>query len=900
VAATDSCKADKRRVDRRDPPGALPARKLLVVLVEFALGSLRESLRARARARRAAATPPAGSSSPALRALTLAAMALPGMACAAELEDAHIQYSGYKEGGRNLWRGPNGTVKAPPALEVQSLELGLGLRLGDRTRLVFDYAQDTWSGATPILSAPEGFLTVTGASAYPATNGLVNRQLVPYGIGPGGIGPGGTRVPQPTVWNVMTGASAETRRQFDLTLSQEWDEAALAFGGGISQEPDFSSYFAHLNGQWDLNRKLTTLNAGLSYTTSDIDANLGPPETWIDYGQYRNAASGPSIITVARNGQLVQKFVGDREDWSANLGLTQVLSRNSTLSLGLTYTHSSGFLENPYKLVMLAFANPATPPPLFGGLWATRLFNVAESRPDTRSQWAVNAGLSHYVAAARAGLHFNLGYAQDDWGIRSQTAELDWNQGLGRGWLVTPRVRYYSQSAADFYQPYFIWGQRVPLNAAGTLNFGAVPVQYYSSDYRLSAFGAVSAGLSLSKRFENGLTVQAGAEYYVHAGGLKLGGGGTASFADFDYWMLSLGLGVDLTARPSAPDGAHAEHVAGPAAPSSSNSAKRHASHAGLLAPAGLQYAHMLDRSEPFMVGYRAMLGLQSGDVLRGSTPATDAQIAANACGAVECSMAPSKINMTMHMLDLMYAASDRVSLMAMFQFVDMDMDMRMLDGAVVDSGGHGHGASMSQSTGGLGDAGLGALLGLVRTADQALHLGLALSVPIGSVNETTSSDVFTDYGMQLGSGTWDLVPSLTYSGLRGRWFWGAQLNGVWRTSDANDSGYALGDMFQTTAWGGMRLTSWMSASLRGVYTVQNSIQGEYNGTHTTSSPTDFPQNYGGRYWDLGLGLSFALPGSAPRGDRISFEWLQPLSQDVNGYQLERTGSAWLNLSLAF
>ena len=41
-----------------------------------------------------------------LRVLTLAAMALPGMAMAVQPEDAQIQYSKYQEGGRDVWRGP--------------------------------------------------------------------------------------------------------------------------------------------------------------------------------------------------------------------------------------------------------------------------------------------------------------------------------------------------------------------------------------------------------------------------------------------------------------------------------------------------------------------------------------------------------------------------------------------------------------------------------------------------------------------------------------------------------------------------------------------------------------------------------------------------------------------------
>src|SRR5205823_3524114 len=49
---------------------------------------------------------------------------------------------------------------------------------------------------------------------------------------------------------------------------------------------------------------------------------------------------------------------GEREDWAAHLGLTQVLSKNALIETGLGFTRSTGFLENPYKVVEVAFIDP--------------------------------------------------------------------------------------------------------------------------------------------------------------------------------------------------------------------------------------------------------------------------------------------------------------------------------------------------------------------------------------------------------------------------------------------------------------------------------------------------------------------------------------------------------------
>ncbi|MEY4719683.1 MAG: hypothetical protein RL563_2301, partial [Pseudomonadota bacterium] len=158
----------------------------------------------------------------------------------------------------------------------------------------------------------------------------------------------------------------------------------------------------------------------------------------------------------------------------------------------------------------------------------------------------------------------------------------------------------------------------------------------------------------------------------------------------------------------------------------------------------------------------------------------------------------------------------------------------------------------------------------------------------------------FIHYGMQLGSGTWDFKPSLTYSGLIDQWSWGAQVNGTVRMQSQNPSGYALGDLLQTSGWGGYQLLDWLTATVRGVYTVQGSIRNGFNGAHPTDASVDFASNYGGRYWDIGFGLSAVVPSGALAGNRLGFEWLQPVSDDVNGYQLEREASLSASWSFMF
>ena len=115
-----------------------------------------------------------------------------------------------------------------------------------------------------------------------------------------------------------------------------------------------------------------------------------------------------------------------------------------------------------------------------------------------------------------------------------------------------------------------------------------------------------------------------------------------------------------------------------------------------------------------------------------------------------------------------------------------------------------------------------------------------------------------------------------------------------------NESGYALGDLFQTTAWGSYNITNWLAASVRGLYTSQGAIKNQYNGLINQYGPMDYPTNYGGKYWDVGFGMSATVPSGDLAGNRISVEWLQPVQDKVNGYQVERDGSLSATWSVAF
>ncbi|NOT44593.1 MAG: transporter [Acidobacteria bacterium] len=323
-------------------------------------------------------------------------------------------------------------------------------------------------------------------------------------------------------------------------------------------------------------------------------------------------------------------------------------------------------------------------------------------------------------------------------------------------------------------------------------------------------------------------------------------------------------------------------------------------------APAGVMFDHLHEAGE-VMVGYRFSWGRQSGDLLTGTQVTPDHLILHDACqneravGHEHCASRPTDMRMQMHMLDLMYAPTDRLTLMLMPQWMTMAMTMEPVEdpGAGHDHmDAHAHAGPHDHSTSGLGDTIFGGLVRLAGDAGTGLHAGVMFSAPTGAVDKLNDG-VLTHYMMQPGSGTWDFVPTLTYTARMDRWSWGGQAGGVLRMEEENVSGYRLGHIGRVTGWGSYRWTGWLSTSVRVQHASEGAIAGlDHTGAGT--SPPDLPTNYGGRFTDVGVGLNAVVTRGALAGHRLSLEWLKPVRNDVNGFQLRRTQALAVNWSKAF
>jgi len=243
--------------------------------------------------------------------------------------------------------------------------------------------------------------------------------------------------------------------------------------------------------------------------------------------------------------------------------------------------------------------------------------------------------------------------------------------------------------------------------------------------------------------------------------------------------------------------------------------------------------------------------------------------------------MVPTSMTMDMHMVMVMYGLTDRLTLMVMPTYLDNRMEMVM-------NMGMGNKPDSPMKTSGLGDT---ELRGIYKI-NEYLTGSLGLGIPTGDIKQdfvTMGTRFRAPYDMQLGSGTVDLKPALTYTALSedAKWNWGGQAGFTYHV-DHNSSGYSLGYSAKVTGWLQRALgpaTTW----LRAAYNYTGSINGSdpeidklLDPVSGAPTPDADPGNYGGHRFDGFAGVSYAAGPFS-----IGVEAGIPLYQNLNGLQLK-------------
>jgi hypothetical protein len=298
------------------------------------------------------------------------------------------------------------------------------------------------------------------------------------------------------------------------------------------------------------------------------------------------------------------------------------------------------------------------------------------------------------------------------------------------------------------------------------------------------------------------------------------------------------------------------------------------------FAPLGVYGAHVIKPGKwllAYTYGHMAM----DGNLVKTDSVSNEALLK-------RYNVVPVKMDVNMHMVCLMRGMTEDLSLMVMIPYYFKGMTMIMRKSPKVAIAG----VQYDTHSDGIGDLQLGGTYSLYRSAMHQLVFYGAISIPTGSIDVRDDTPAKRNaklgYTMQLGSGTVDLTPALTYMGKWERLFWGAQFSGIARFYD-NRNHYRWGNRYRLTGWLGYRLFSTMYysciTSVRLDWQSMGNIQGADPELNPLSTPGADPSKRGGSRLDVLPGLSLYIDKGKLQGNRLFIEGGAPLYQYLDGPQ---------------
>jgi hypothetical protein len=289
----------------------------------------------------------------------------------------------------------------------------------------------------------------------------------------------------PRYHTAVSGASRmhDLRKAGDVSVTRYLPHGTVSVGAAYSTEHDYRSRALSLQGTVASDDKNTTFALGIG----GADDSINP----------------------------VNHIVENQGRQTLNLlaGVTRVFTPTDIGQA--TYTHSSGhgYYSDPYKLL--------------------------DNRPRKRGQDTLLLQWNHRFIERGATSRLSYRYYRDSFGVSAHTLGAEWVQSLPGGWTVTPSVRLYSQRAADFYfDP--VYDAKLGAPFPPGFVFGASA--FSSADQRLSAFGAVTAGIKVARQIGQDWSVDIKLERYAQRGAWRVFGNGSPGLDPMRAVSLQLGV----------------------------------------------------------------------------------------------------------------------------------------------------------------------------------------------------------------------------------------------------------------------------------------------------------------------------------------------------------------------
>jgi hypothetical protein len=369
-----------------------------------------------------------------------------------------------------FYKEANGRVQATePVVSVT-------INGSDSEVLSLKLTADSLTGATPNGATPwRQDQTFTTPAQAPGTTTTVTRasggsQIVTIP----GTGTIARQYTVPANQLPVDSGFMDQRYAVDLGYSAPWGaNSRYSVGGSYSTEKDYTSYTATAGLTRDFFHKNTTVSAGLNYEYDESKPYFGTPTPL-------------GVMSAEPKGGNESKSV-----FGLVAGVSQVMNRYWLAQLNYSIGSSSGYQTDPYRIISVVHPLSGAP-----------LQYLYESRPQSRLRQSIYFG--NKIAIGPTFADVSARAYHDDWGVNSYTVEASDRIPLGQRFFIEPGVRWYSQSAADFFHNYLVSGDAIP--------------RFASSDSRLDKFTAVTGSLKLGYKFTPTNEVYLQVEDYKQSG----------------------------------------------------------------------------------------------------------------------------------------------------------------------------------------------------------------------------------------------------------------------------------------------------------------------------------------------------------------------------------------------
>ncbi len=319
--------------------------------------------------------------------------------------------------------------------------------------------------------------SLTGASASGAVaQGASQTFTRPSGNGQYQVNAGDTPLD-----NTFHDTRVQGGADWSQPLNQDWKLKTGIYG---SKEFDYMSMGINAGLERGFNKDNTTVFLGSAYSFDVIDPAGGRPVALSSMAIRDNFASDSAFR---------EAFDATRQQGSDNkqtldlmLGVTQILNQRWLLQGNYGLSTVSGYLTDPYKVLSVVDANGVSEDIRY------------ESRPDSRLKHSFY--LMTKGALDSGVVDFSYRYSSDDWDLSSHTLESHYRYYFSGSFYGQLHLRYYQQSAANFYQPFLLVDEPLP--------------EFASADYRIGEMMTYTLGIKLGQRLSGGHETAYRLEYY--------------------------------------------------------------------------------------------------------------------------------------------------------------------------------------------------------------------------------------------------------------------------------------------------------------------------------------------------------------------------------------------------